>query len=92
PNLSATMTAAAPQLSAIQTKGQIGEVYAAAIPLANLTQGDLCRVNAKVFPWIGNASAVLDLLVDGVAVTGDATSINPQTPLRFCCDKTGGYG
>ncbi|MFD1610967.1 hypothetical protein ACFSCW_04040 [Sphingomonas tabacisoli] len=91
-NLSATVSASVPQLSTIQTKGQIAEVYAASVSLANLAQADLCRVNAKVYPWLGDATAVLDLLTDGVSVSGDATTINPQTPLRFLNDKTGGYG
>lgn len=92
PNQSATVTAALPQLSAIQTQGQIAEVYTGAIPLAALTQADLCRVNARVYPWLGDSSAVLDLFADGVAPTGGCTTMSPQTPLRFVCDKSGGYG
>lgn len=88
PNVAATQTASSTSLSAFQTKGQIAEAYKAAIPLANLTQGDLCQVNVKVYPWIGDASSVLDLAVDGVAWP----TANPQTPLRFLNDKTGGYG
>lgn len=88
PNVAATQTASSTSLSAFQTKGQIVEAYKAAIPLANLTQGDLCQVNVKVYPWIGDASAVLDLEVDGFAWP----TANPLTPLRFLNDKTGGYG
>jgi hypothetical protein len=92
PNLSAEVTANAPQLSAIQTIGPIAEVYAAQISTANLAQGDLCRINAKVYPWLGDASAVLDLLTDGLNTAGALATQNPQTPLRFLCDKTGAYG
>ena len=64
PNTSATVTASAPVLSSIQTLGNIAEVYRATVALDGagggqaLAQGDLCRVNAKVYPWIG---PVLDL-------------------------------
>lgn len=88
PNVAATQVAAAPSLSAFQTQGQIVEAYKATIPVTALTQGDICQVNAKVYPWIGDASAVLDLEVDGLAWP----TANPQTPLRFLNDKTGGYG
>jgi hypothetical protein len=49
-------------------------------------------VNARVFPWLGDASAVLDLIVDGEQVDGALTTPCPQTPLRFVCDRTGAYG
>lgn len=85
-------TANATSLSALQTKGQIAEVYKAVISQAALTQGDLCFVNARVYPWLGDASAVLDLLVDGLAPAGLISTVCPQTPLRVLNDKTGGYG
>ncbi|WP_414900310.1 hypothetical protein ACMT1E_11250 [Sphingomonas flavalba] len=78
----------APALSDIQTSGNIVEAWKASVPLAALDQGTLSTVNARVYPWIGDASAVLDLAADGVAWP----TANPQTPLRFLCDKTGGYG
>lgn len=88
PNVSATQVANAPALSSIQTRGGIVESYKAAIPLGDLQQGDVCTVNAKVYPWIGDASAVLDLEADGVAWP----TANPQTLLHFLNDKAGTYG
>lgn len=88
PNVAPVQAATSTSLSAFQSKGQIAEVFKASIPLTNLTQGDLCQVNMKVYPWLGDASAVLDLAVAGVAWP----TANPQTPLRFLNDKTGGYG
>ena len=88
PNVAATQTASTPSLSSVITGSLKPETYKANIPLTNLTQGDLCQVNVKVYPWIGDASAVLDLDVDGVAWFTQ----NPQTKLRFACDKTGAYG
>lgn len=85
---SATVVSAAPALSMLQTQGNIAEVYPATVPLTALTQGDLCQVNAKIYPWIGDASAVLDLAVDGFAWP----TSNPLTPLRFLNDKAGTYG
>lgn len=87
-NSAPTQTASAPALSDFQTKGQIVETYKATIPLAALAQAAICTVNAKVYPWIGDASAVLDLAADGLSWP----TANPQTPLRFLCDRTGGYG
>lgn len=92
PNVAATQTCNVPALSTYCTKGQPPEVYSATIPVTNLTQGDVCFVNAKVYPWIGDSTAVLDLEVDGLNTTGTYATSNPQTPLRFLCDKTGAYG
>jgi hypothetical protein len=92
PNVAATQTCTTPTLSTYCTKGQPPEVYSALIPVTNLTQGDVCFVNAKVYPWIGDSTAVLDLEVDGLNTTGTYATSNNQTPLRFLCDKTGAYG
>ncbi len=79
-------------LSAEQTQGPVFEVFRPTVQLTNLTQGHRCILNAKVYPWLGDATAVLDLAAHGVATTGDWANANPRTPLRFFCDKTGGYG
>ena len=84
----ATQITSAPALSSIQTKGNIVEAYKATIPLSALTQADLCQVNARVYPWIGDSSAVLDLSTDGVTWP----TAQPQTKLRFLNDKAGTYG
>lgn len=84
----ATQTTSTPSLSSLQTQGNPTEVYKASIPLSALDAGGICQVNAKVYPWIGDASAVLDLAVDGYAWP----TANPQTPLRFLNDKNGTYG
>lgn len=84
----ASVISGAPVLSTLQTQGNIAEVFPGTIPLTALTQGDLCQINAKVYPWIGDSSAVLDLAVDGFAwPTG-----SPLTQLRFLNDKAGTYG
>lgn len=91
-NVAATQTASTTSLSAFQTQGQIVDCYPATIPVTGLTQAsvstDIATVNAKVYPWIGDSTAVLDLEVDGVAWP----TANPQTPLRFMVDKNGTYG
>jgi hypothetical protein len=92
PNVSATQSVSSVALSTLVAKGQPPECYAATIPVSALTQGDLCFVNAKVYPWIGDSSAVLDLSVDGASNTGNWLTANPQTVLRFVNDKSGGYG
>jgi hypothetical protein len=91
-NTAATQTCSVPTLSTLCTKGQPPEVYSATIPVTALTQADLCIVNAKVYPWIGDSTAILDLSVDGLNTTGTYTTANPQTTLRFVNDKTGAYG
>jgi hypothetical protein len=79
-------------LSQEQTQADICEVFRPTVPLTNMTQGHRCILNAKVYPWLGDATAVLDLAVDGIATTGDWSNAQPRTPLRFLCDKTGAYG
>jgi len=93
-NVSAERTAVATSLSAFVTATGAPKVEAfkATIPVTALAQGELCYANAKVYPWIGDASAVYDLSVDGL-YTGltrivDAT---PHTRLRFFNDKAGTY-
>lgn len=87
-NTTASVFASAPQLSAVTKQGNIPEVYAGTLNVAGLTQGVICTVNAKVYPWLGDASAVLDLNITGTAWP---TTL-PQTKLRFLCDRTGAYG
>lgn len=79
-------------LSAEQTQGPPFEVFRPSVSLANMTQGHRCILNAVIYPWLGDATAVLDLAADGVATTGDWSNGNPRTTLRFFCDKTGAYG
>lgn len=70
------------------TQGYPPDVWAANVDVSSLAAATLCTVNAKVYPWIGDASAVLDLSVDGVAwPTG-----LPITKLRLFNDRTGSYG
>lgn len=86
-NSTATSTVSATVLSTIQTQGNIAEVYAATLNTSGLTQG-ICTVNAVVYPWIGDASAVLDLGATGPAWP---TSL-PYIPLRFYSDPAATYG
>jgi hypothetical protein len=88
-NTAATQTASTPVISTLVTKGQPPEVYTATIPVTALTQADLCIVNAKIYPWIGDSSAILNLAVDGLNTTGTYATANPQTTLRFLNDKVG---
>ena len=88
---SATAVSSTPALSLMQTQGNLAESFRLNVALANLNQGEPCIANIRVFPWIGDESAVLDLVRDGVNVTGAVQTANSQTPLRFLCDKTGGY-
>lgn len=87
-NNSAEVTVSTPTLSTRQTVGFIAEVFAGTLDFSGLTQAAMCTVNAKVYPWIGDSTAVLDLSSDGVAWP---TSL-PRTQLRVLCDRTGGYG
>lgn len=85
PNVSAVQRAGTPALSDFQTKGQRVEAYKASIPLSALTQGDTCKLSAVVKPWIGTA---WDLESEGIAWP----TAQPQTLLRFVCDKAAIYG
>jgi hypothetical protein len=85
-NTTPSAFAGAPTLSTLITSATKPEVYAATLNVANLAQGDLCHVHAKVYPWIGDAP--FDLAVDGTAPPAP----NPDTPLRFVCDRLGTYG
>lgn len=77
-----------PVLSTRVTQGFKPEVWAADVDMSTLTNGAVCHVNAKVYPWIGDSSAVMDLAADGIAWP---TSL-PATRLRVVCDRTGAYG
>jgi hypothetical protein len=87
-NNSATVAVGTPALSTRITIGNVPETFKGTLTVSGLTQAAACTVNAQVYPWIGNSSAVLDLAVDGVAWP---TAV-PQTLLKFTCDRTGGYG
>ncbi len=90
----AVQTAGAVSLSTILTRGHPPEVYKATIPLAALDQAvsgqasACCTVNAEVYPWIGDSTAVLDMTADGASWP----TSSPITPLKFCNDKGGSYG
>ncbi len=88
-NTSAVQTSAATALSSFQTQGNPVEVFKAAIPTANLTQADTCKIRYKVYPWLGDASAVYDSQLHGEAWP----HASPQVAdFPFVCDKTGAYG
>jgi hypothetical protein len=85
---SPVVTVASTALSAKVTHGNIPEVWKATLDLSTLAAATLCNINAQVYPWLGDASSVLDLSVDGVAWP---TSL-PQTLLRVLNDRTSAYG
>lgn len=87
-NSSATVRAGTPALSDFVTKGQRPEVFKASLSLGALTQAAACTVNARVLPWLGDSSAILDMTSDGAAWPTPLT----RTPLRFLNDKNGTYG
>lgn len=94
-NVSAEQTVTSLALSSMvkATGASKIEAFKATIPVSALTQGELCYTNAKVYPWIGDASAVYDLSVDGTN-TGlvRVPDVSPHTRLRFFNDKAGTYG
>lgn len=91
----AVQTLSAPALSLFQTRGNIVESWQATIPLSALDQTagsttatNMPFVDAKVYPWIGDSSAVIQLSVDGYA-QDDA---RPMQKLYFVNDKNATYG
>jgi hypothetical protein len=73
----------------------IAEVWAASIPLSALDQtsgsttlANLPYIDAEVYPWIGDASAITKLSVDGYTFPDP----RPMQPLLFVNDKNGTYG
>lgn len=85
---SSSVFANSPHLSELQTLGNIAEVYSATLDMSGQTNGAFSTVPAKIYPHIGDSSAILDLGVDGVAWPTPVS----QTPLRIFCDRTGTYG
>lgn len=84
-------TVSATTTSAKLVQGNIPEVWAANVDFSTLavtTGSTFCTINAQVYPWLGDSSAVLNLTNDGVAWP---TSL-PITPLRVLNDRTGAYG
>jgi hypothetical protein len=94
-NVTPAQTVSAPRLSGLVKAAGAPklECFPTTIPLATLNQDELCFVNAVAYPWIGDASAIYDLAVDGTN-TGltMVTDASPHTRLRFTCDKAGTYG
>jgi hypothetical protein len=87
-HVSPSVFSTAPELSSIQAREAIAEVFKATVSTAALDQAGaatVCTVDAKVYPWIGT---LYQLSVNGAAWP----TPQPCTPLRFVNDKTGGYG
>lgn len=87
-NTSADVLVSAPTTSTVITKCNVPEVWAGSVDMSGMTQAALCTVNAKVYPWIGDSTAVLNIATGGVAWP----TASPCTLLRVVCDRTGGYG
>lgn len=84
-NTTAWTTVGAPTLSTIQTQGQIVETFAFSYSTAALNQGEVCRDQVQVLPWIGDSSAICD--------SEDYTGVHdPRRAMRWVCDRTGAYG
>lgn len=77
-----------PTLSSLATQGNIHECFSANVDLTGQNQAALTKINAKLYPWIGDSSAIMDLDSDGYAWP---TAL-PLTPLRVFCDSSGSYG
>lgn len=93
-NVSAEQVVTSTALSQLVTAAGAPKVesYPVTVPVSSLNQGELCFLNVKAYPWIGDASAVYDLSVDGT-YTGLTRIVDasPHTRLRFFNDKAGTY-
>lgn len=87
-NTSAEVVVGATTTSTVITKVNPPEVWAGSVDMSTMIQAALCNVNAKVYPWIGDSTAVLNIATGGVAWP----TVVPCTLLRVVCDRTGGYG
>lgn len=89
-NTVSVKTAAMVQSTRVTTGNPIA-VYRASIPLGTLTQGDFITVRAKVYPFIGDSTGVLDSdpTMDGVDLASVPSGFSNYT---FFNDKTGAYG
>lgn len=67
-------------------------VYAATMPVTTLTQGDVVTCNFTAYPWVGDATALLNS--DLVANGGDGVTQPDERlgPFAILLDKTGAYG
>lgn len=75
-----------------QSDAPKAESYQATLDLTNLKQAELCFVNAKVYPWIGDSASVYDLSVHGTNTDLTRTQdASPHTRLRFFNDKNNVY-
>lgn len=84
-NTASPVLVSTPSTSAFQTLGNICEAWQGTVDMTGMTQGTMCTVNAKIYPWLGT--------VYNVATSGTAwPTSRPITPLRVFCDRTGGYG
>ena len=61
-------------------------VYATTINVSTLTQGDQISVNAVVYPWAGDSTAVYS------SSAGTSPPSLTMGPLLYILDKTGAYG
>jgi hypothetical protein len=61
-------------------------VYAATIPVATLTQGDVLTANFVAYPWFGNSTSITD------SSAGTAPPSENLGPLKLLNDKSGTYG
>ena len=96
-HVTASQVASAPALSSFQTAGNIVEAWKATIPLSALGQttgttsvANMPFVDAKVYPWIGDSSAITQLSVDGYVTAGGDP--RPMQLLYFVNDKNATYG
>ena len=84
-NTASPVLVSTPTTSAFQTIGNICESWAGTLNMSGMTQGAMCAVNAKIYPWLG---VVYDVAANGTAWP----TARPITPLRVFCDRTGAYG
>lgn len=91
-----TGTCSTPAISTTITnnnvRGVYSEVWPLPVALAGLNQGENVTVRAKVKPWVGDATAILDSdpTADGIAYLSSGWS--QLASLTFFNNKTGAYG
>lgn len=67
-------------------------VYAANMPTASLTQGDVATCNFKAYPWVGNAASVADSAGTSGWNTNTVAGTEKLGPQTYLVDTAGSYG